>query len=283
MAISTTHAFDIPSGKDVAYENFPVGSWLLPARLRPHIAFFYHFARAADDIADNPDLPAEEKIIRLNAFEDALRGKIADNLALSTAHRMRESLECSGVTMEHCVKLLAAFKQDATKLRYGDWDELIGYCDLSAAPVGRYLLDLHGGSRDGYTASDALCNALQIINHLQDCGDDYINLERVYLPLEYFADSGGRVEDLGSSSSNTALRRVYDRTIEGIEQLLVVAHDLPGGLKSRRLAMESSAIMFIAKRLAGHLRRRDPLARRVALTKAEYFGCCARGAFASLI
>ena len=270
---------ETPSGKDSAYETFPVGSWLLPARLRPHIAKFYAFARAIDDIADNPDLAAEDKVRRLDDFETALLGTHSDEPALWTAHTMRDSLAETGVTADHCLDLIAAFKQDATKLRYNDWDDLMGYCFLSAAPVGRYLLDLHGEPKDGYGPSDALCNALQVINHLQDCKDDYLNLDRVYLPQDWMKDEGVEAADLTAGQSTPGLRRVLDRTLDATESLIAEARALPGGLKSRRLAMESAAILEIAVRLSGLLRHRDPLGpRRVQLTKPGYVWCCVKGA-----
>ena len=205
---------ETPSGKDTAYENFPVGSWLLLAGLRPHIAIFYRFARAIDDIADNPGMAAEEKVRRLDGFEKALLGDDGGDPVYGTAHRMRKSLSETEVPADHCRDLIAAFKQDATKLRYRDWDDLMGYCLLSAAPVGRYLLDLHGGSADGYGPSDALCNALQVINHLQDCKDDYLGLNRVYLPQDWMKDEGVEVTDLAAGQSTPGLRRVLDRTLD---------------------------------------------------------------------
>jgi squalene synthase HpnC len=274
---------EAPSGKDSAYENFPVGSWLLPAQLRPHVAVFYAYARAIDDIADNPDLPADEKVARLDGFERALLGREPEDPAFVKAHAMRRSLAETDVGPRHCLDLIAAFKQDAIKLRYADWDELIGYCRLSAAPVGRYLLDLHGGSTHGYGPSDALCNALQVINHLQDCQDDYRALDRVYLPLDWMADAGAAVEELDGAVIGAALRRVIDRALDGVEALLEVAAPLPAGLRSRRLAMESAAILDIAWTLTGRLRRGDPLAGRIELSKSEYLWCCVRGAASSLV
>lgn len=273
----------MPSGKHAGYENFPVGSWLLPARLRPHIAVFYAFARSADDIADSPDLSADEKVSRLDRFEAALLGRDIDSPDLAKAHRMRESLAATGVTPRHCVELLAAFKMDATKLRYDDWDDLMGYCVLSAAPVGRYLLDLHGGSKEGYEASDALCMALQVINHVQDCKDDYLKLDRVYLPQDWMRDCGTNVEALAADTSTQPLRRVLDLTLERTETLLSVAQSLPRDLISRRLAMESGAIIAIAHRLIALLRRRDPLGPRVELSKAGFLWCCARGALSAFV
>ena len=102
MLVTQPLSVETPSGKDVAYENFPVGSWLLPASLRPHVAVFYEFARAADDIADNPKLDAGEKIARLDGFEDALLGRSGDRAAFAKALAMRESLTHTGVTADHC-------------------------------------------------------------------------------------------------------------------------------------------------------------------------------------
>lgn len=280
---ATSLGVETPSGKGRDYENFPVGSWLLPAPLRPHVAIFYAFARAADDIADAADLSAAEKVARLTGFEQALSGGRAGEAAFAKAHSMGQSLAETGVAPDHCLNLLAAFKQDATKQRYADWDDLMGYCQLSAAPVGRYLLDLHGGSRYGYGPSDALCNALQVINHLQDCKEDYLTLDRVYLPQAWFAEHGAKIEDLAAPAAGSGLRLVLDRALAGVDQLLDVARALPAGLVSRRLAMESGAILAIARALSNRLARLDPLGRRVVLGKWGYVWGCALGALAGLI
>jgi len=269
---------ETPSGKDAAYENFPVGSWLLPATLRPHIAAYYAFARAIDDIADTPDLAAKEKVARLDGFEKAVLGQQTDDAAFKTAHAMRGSLSETGVSAAHCVDLITAFKQDATKGRYKDWDDLMGYCILSAAPVGRYLLDLHGGSSDGYGPSDALCLALQVINHLQDCKDDFLTLDRVYLPENWIKEAGAKVEDLKEDACSPGLRRVINRCLDATGSLLAEARALPGGLQSRRLAMESSVILEIAALLVRMLREQDPLnPKRVQLSKPDYVWCCIKG------
>ncbi len=281
MTACAPAAVETPSGKDEAYENFPVGSWLLPAALRPPVAMFYAFARAIDDIADCPDLEPEVKVARLDGFERALDGRL-DDPAYAKAHAMRRVLDERGITPQHCRDLIAAFKQDAVKRRYRDWADLVSYCMLSAAPVGRYLIDLHGGSRHGYAPSDALCNALQIINHLQDCKDDYRLLDRVYLPMDWLEEAGAPVEALDATETSAPLRRAIDRCLDGVEELLEAAHRLPGGLTSRRLAMEAAAILDIARTLTARLRRGDPLARRIELSKAEYMLCCSRGAAAAL-
>lgn len=272
---------ETPSGKGAADENFPVGSFLIARRLRPHVARFYAFARAIDDIADNPALEPSDKIARLDAMDRALIGG-NDDPACVKAHRIRDSLIETGVTVTHCRDLIVAFKQDAVKLRYKDWAELRHYCRYSASPVGRYLLDLHGESRDGYPANDALCDALQVINHLQDCKDDYRNLNRVYLSTDWMAEESAGIEELDAAAASPGLRRVFDRTLDHVEPLLAEARTLPGRLKSRRLAMESAVIVDIAGRLTAMLRRRDPIAERVALKPMQFALCGVRGVWSAL-
>lgn len=265
--------------KDISYENFPVGSWLLPRGLRPHVKCFYQFARTADDIADSVVLSAEEKITTLDQLGEALICENTRNSVSNTAHNMRRSLANTGVTPKHCLDLLAAFRQDAIKVRYRDWSELIGYCTLSAVPVGRYLIDLHGGSRDGYDAADALCKALQIINHLQDCREDYNNLNRVYLPLDWMNLEGASLDMLSAKQTSQQLRSVFARVIIKTNALLLRASLLPCGLKSRRLALESGAILEVAKRLLRLIELHDPLVRRIVLKRPIFLLLCARGAF----
>ena len=183
MTAATPLDIETPSGKSSGDENFPVGSFLLPRRLRPHVATYYAFARAIDDIADNPGATPEEKLARLDAMERALDGE-RTGAATEKATRLRASLIATSVDFAHARDLVSAFRQDAVKGRYASWDELMDYCNRSAAPVGRYLLALHGEDRAGFRQSDALCNALQVINHLQDCAADYRQLDRIYLPGE---------------------------------------------------------------------------------------------------
>ncbi len=268
-----TSSIETPSGKNAKSENFPVGSWLLPAHLRPHVAAFYAFARAGDDIADNPALSADEKVARLTAFGDALKAGSGDALLFAKAHTLRDSLAATNVTNQHGLDLLDAFKQDAVKNRYQSWAELIEYCNLSAAPVGRYLLDLHGESREGWPASDALCNALQVLNHLQDCQEDHREMDRVYLPQAWLTSHGATLADLQASTANGALRAVLDQCLDETERLLREAAFLPSRLKNRRLAMESSVILFLARRLTRLLRNGDPVAGRVKLSKFDFARC----------
>lgn len=274
---------ETPSGKGSGDENFPVGSFLLPRRLRPHVAVFYAYARGIDDIADNPDLEPDDKVARLDRMAAGIEGRETEDPALITAFRMRRSLLETGITTKHCLDLVSAFQQDATKLRYDDWPDLLDYCDRSANPVGRYLLDLHGESREGYPASDALCSALQVLNHLQDCKDDYLDLDRVYLPGDWMAENGTRVEELDAAAASPGMRRVLDLCLEGTEGLVRHSRELPARLDSLHLGMESAVIVRIAEVLTERLKRQDPIAERVELSKPQFLWCGLSGAVVEIL
>jgi len=261
-------SLETPSGKSRGDENFPVGSLLIRRELRVHVHAFYRFARNADDIADNPALDAAEKVRRLDRMAAILDGAPGPDSPAAAA--MRESLIATNLTAQHCHDVLTAFRLDATKLRYRDWGELMQYCRYSASPVGRQLLDLHGESRDAWPASDALCSALQVLNHLQDCAEDYRRLDRVYLPTEDLAAMGIGVEALALPAASPALRRVFDNLLEQTAALIDTARGLPPRVEARGLRCESAVIVALAGRLADRLRRGDPLARRVGLGKADF-------------
>ena len=264
-AAALSETIETPTGKGASDENFPVASVLISARLRPHVASFYAFARAADDIADNPGLAPDEKIRRLDLFETGLSGD-----GPKKARALAASLAETGVTDRHARDLLAAFRQDAIKQRYANWEELIGYCALSANPVGRYLMDLHGEDRALWRASDPLCTVLQILNHLQDCGKDRAQMDRVYLPLDMLDAEGLDVDVLDQPGAPPALRRVIDQCLDRCDKMLVHARQRPVRPVSRRLHAETATITALATRLSGRLRRQDPLAGRVKLTKSDF-------------
>ncbi len=258
---------EAPSGKGRTDENFPVGSRLIRPALRPHIHAFYDFARNADDIADSPALPAAEKLARLHAMAAVLVGDAQDGAP--TARRLRESLKETGVTPQHSLELLAAFRQDATKARYASWDELLEYCRYSAMPVGRHVLDLHGEPQATHAPSDALCAALQVLNHLQDCARDLQEIGRCYLPQDMLAEAGVDTAALAASTASPGLRAVLDRLLDETDALNRAGAELPARVGDRRLRVETAVIANLSRRLAGRLRREDPLARRVKLRRGD--------------
>lgn len=259
-----------PSGKGRGDENFPVGSWLIAKPLRRHVHAFYDFARNADDIADSAVLPAEVKIARLDHMQAVLLG--ATDIGSPSALRLRRSLAETGVTPQHSTDLLIAFRRDATKLRYASWAELEDYCRYSAMPVGRHVLDLHGEDRATYEPSDALCTALQVLNHLQDCARDLAQLDRCYLPQDLLQRHSCPVEVLREQQQTAGLRRVFDALLDEVEALNRAAIDLPRRTRSRRLRLETAVIVGLSVRLARRLRRGDPLATRVKYRRADVAG-----------
>jgi hydroxysqualene synthase len=165
-----TTAADAGSGKSHRDENFPVASRLIAPHHRAPILAFYGFVRAADDVADHPALAAPDKLALIDRLEATLLGR---DDAEPAGVRLRGALTERGLSPRHAQDLLTAFRLDVTKRRYRDWDDLLGYCAYSAMPVGRFVLDVHGEDRGTWAANDALCAALQVINHLQDCALDY--------------------------------------------------------------------------------------------------------------
>ncbi len=258
---------EAPSGKGRTDENFPVGSRLIHPALRPHVHAFYDFARNADDIADDPAQPPAEKLRRLDVMGAVLTGEAAGGSP--SAARLRGSLAETGVSPRHSLDLLDAFRQDATKRRYADWGELMGYCRLSAMPVGRHVLDLHGEGTDTHPASDALCAALQVLNHLQDCAADLRTLDRCYIPQDMLAQAGTDTDAVRDDAASPALRAVLDRLLTETAALNRVAASLPGQVRDRRLRVETEVIAGLARRLARRLGREDPLAGRVRLRRGD--------------
>ena len=257
------------SGKTHRDENFPVTSWLIHARHRALILAFYEFVRCADDIADHASLSAQQKVELLDRMEADLLGAGDGSPEAAT---LRRALAERGMPPRHAQDLLKAFRFDATKLRYRDWDDLMGYCAYSAMPVGRFVLDVHGESRATWPASDAICAALQIINHLQDCAADYRNLDRVYIPLDALAACGIGVEVLGAAKASPELRRCLARLAERTGALLQQGDALPNLVEDWRLALEISVIQTLAQRLTRILTKRDPLSERVHLGKLGVAG-----------
>jgi squalene synthase HpnC len=259
-----TAAADFRSGKGHRDENFPVASALVSKQHRAPILAFYEFVRTADDIADHPTLPSADKLAHLDALEADLLGRGDRN---AVAVRLRTVLEERQLSPRHAQDLIAAFRMDVTKLRYQNWDELIDYARLSAMPVGRFVLDVHGESRSTWPANDALCAALQINNHLQDCHDDYCNLDRVYVPLDALAAAGARVEELGAARSSPELLRCLQGLARRTAALLQESAGFSPSISDFRLSLEVAVVDAMARRIVVLLMSRDPLCENVRLGK----------------
>jgi hydroxysqualene synthase len=275
-----TTASDLRSGKTDRDENFPVASWIIHPRHRALILAFYNFVRTADDIADHAELSADEKLRYLDLFEAELLGK---GDTQKEAVILRQAFAERSMAPRHALDVLVAFRMDVTKLRYENWDDVIHYCRYSAMPVGRFMLDVHGESTSTWAASDALCAGLQINNHLQDCGKDYRNLNRVYLPRDALAASGATVEMLGEAKSQPALLQCLHALAVRTETLLNESKSLSAEVKDFRLGLDISVIQAFADQIVGMLKVRDPLSERVHLSKLQLLGYTFGGVASEMI
>jgi squalene synthase HpnC len=266
MSVQDQGAAALGSGKGHTDENFPVASFLVAPQHRAPILAFYRFARTADDVSDNAQASPEAKLIHLEAMRATLAGERDDN---PQALALRQVQQARGITAQHGLDLLEAFRRDVSKLRYADWADLMDYCRYSAAPVGRFVLDVHGESRGTWAANDALCSALQVINHLQDCGKDYRDLDRVYIPQDHLQAAGIGVEALAAPKASPALKSVIADLAGRTEVLLGQSRPFAGMIRDIRLRLEVAVIQRLAEDLNRKLSVRDPLSERVHHSKAQ--------------
>ncbi|WP_026607676.1 squalene synthase HpnC [Methylocapsa acidiphila] len=260
-------------------ENFPVASRLIAAKYRPAILAYYRFARGADDVVDNGALSPDAKLAGLDLFEATLLG---DSDRVEAAKPLRAILAERKLSPRHALDLLRAFRMDAVKSRYANWDELMEYCAYSAAPVGRFVLDVHGESEATWPASDALCSALQVINHLQDCAADFRNLDRVYIPLDALAAQEAAVESLAAARASPGLRACLRGLAEKTGTLIDEGARLPAQVRDFRLRLETAAIARLARTLNNILLARDPLSEKVHLSKPAFLAWTLIGVFSVL-
>ena len=299
-------------------ENFPVAGWFIAKHLRPAVRAYYAFARLADDIADATDLSIIKKLSALDDVEKALlNGTGSGNSADDQVHQVARSLGAimreRDLPMALATNLLTAFRADARNTIIFRLDDLRQYCTHSAAPVGRFLLAIHHAS-DGYAASDALCAALQILNHVQDAHEDARLLKRCYIPLDWLNAQGIDLIDLQNLMGQNVFRPGYvairddyaehvaedggERTtaikpkridaiklrtclnmlLDEVEVLLVTAQPLPRLLMNRGLAAQSAAILCLARRLLQRLRAVDPWHHRVDLRAFDWMVAGVMGA-----
>ena len=226
------------------YENFPVASLLLPAKMRPHIAAIYAFARRADDFADEPGIPDDERIRLLDAWGRRLRGLGAEVPSPEFRAPGPEAddliFDALQTTIRDCAlpvllfeDLLSAFRQDVTTRRYQSWDDVLDYCRRSANPVGRLVLRVAGVATPRLdAASDAVCTALQLTNFWQDLGSDWNN-GRLYVPIADVNQGGAREADLAARRMTPMWRAVLTSMIERTRGLFDAGREVCDGVNGR--------------------------------------------------
>jgi len=254
-------------------ENFPVASLLVPKRYRSSIISFYNFARHADDIADDTKLDKAQKNELLDNVENTLRSekKVKIPEWVKPYINIIKNGDCE---KRHGLALISAFKQDVEKDRYNSWEELIDYCNRSAAPVGRSFLEIAGEWQADLEASDNLCNVLQILNHVQDLKSDYVERNRCYFPEIWF---GGNLSILKEDRSNEDVVLAIKKILDKADEMIEIAEKLPRTISSLRTRAEIITILEIAKKLSEYLRKFDPLAAQVSVTKKDNIKCFLKG------
>ncbi|MBD22834.1 MAG: hypothetical protein CL572_04140 [Alphaproteobacteria bacterium] len=276
-----TKNFDISnlmSGKSYSDENFPVASFLMTKKIRSIVRIFYFFARMADDIADHKHLSSNQKKKILGSFDEAiLKNKKSNNKILNDMILKFKEMP-SGKNYSR--NLLKAFMMDASNKKYKKWSDLIYYCRFSANPVGRFVIDAvneRQNIENIYKASDNLCTALQIINHIQDCQKDFKQLNRVYIPESLFKKYSSTKSILNSQKSPESFEKLK---IEIIDKILKSLNGTKIGLskiQSWRLRKETLIILNIAKRLCNLLKRNDPLKKKIKLSRIDFIFCFFKG------
>ncbi len=250
------------------YENFPVASLLLPARLRRPVRAVYAFARSADDIADEGDLTPAQRLAGLQAMREGLDA-IARGLppADPILAELADAIRTHRLPLQPFHDLLDAFSQDVTKQRYAHFGEVMAYCRKSANPVGRLMLSLFGDEDARHQAwSDGICSALQLINFLQDVAVDY-RKGRIYLPEDEMARFGiserqiaeGRVDGLWQQFMKFQIERARRMLAAGAP----LGRALPGrlGLEMRLIVLGGERILYKLHETRGDVFHHRPVLR----------------------
>ena len=239
------------------YENFPVASILMPRRLRKPVAAIYHFARAADDIADEGDLPNDERLRRLDDFRAQLKQIEAGETPQDAlfAHLAAE-IAAHALPMPPLYDLLDAFSQDVVQKRYASFDELRDYCRRSADPVGRMLLHLYGEVSEVTLAySDAICTALQLINFWQDVAKDWA-IGRVYLPQDDLVRFGVSETQIAEGRCDDNWRALMQFEVQRARALMLSGKPL-GTILRGRIGLEMRMIIQGGLRILDKLEAAD--------------------------
>ena len=270
------------SGKSYKDENFPVSSFLIDKKLQKIIRVFYFFARTADDIADHTLINKEEKLRILNFFDNCLINKKRSEI--SVVNNLISYFDKYKFSRKYSRDLLIAFKLDASKKRYKNWSELLYYCKFSANPVGRFVIKASYtqkkkkiNQRKILLASDMLCTALQIINHIQDCKEDFRKLDRVYIPENLLKKHKLNVNILMKKNSCESFNRLKIEIISEVENSLKEIKESLQLIDIWKLKKETLIILNIAKRLCFLLKMNDPLKKKIKLSSIDLIFCFIKG------
>jgi squalene synthase HpnC len=252
------------------YENFPVASWLLPARLRAPIEAIYGFARGADDVADEGDAPAGERLSGLARYIEALDAIEAGRSPAPGFERIAAAVARYHLPVPLLRDLIDAFRQDVVKKRYATFDELTDYARRSANPVGRLVLHVFAETGDSKgkrglspVQSDRICTALQLINFWQDVALDW-RMGRVYIPQEDLARFGVAEASIakGVADGRWAALMAFEcaRARRMLAEGAPLARALPGrmGLEIRATVEGGFAILDRIEAARGDVFRRRP-------------------------
>jgi len=269
------------SGKSFTDENFPVSSFIIEKKKTNIIRNFYFFARTADDVADNNLLmrPEKEKILKF--FDNILKKKTESKIKV--INNLIKTCKEKNIPIDYARSLLKAFILDAKKKRYRNWNELLEYCKYSANPVGRFFIDIYytdnkeKNLRNVYDASDNLCSALQILNHLQDCKEDFLKLNRVYIPLSFFKTFSLSPSNLKLPESDRDFWDMKNSLVFKVEEMLKGAKKNLKLIEFWRLRKETLIIFHIAQKLCYLLKNKDPLKKKVKLSRIDLIFCFLKG------
>lgn len=255
------------------YENFPVLSLLLSKENYPAVAMVYKFARTADDIADNPDSDQSEKISNLDNIEkklkDALNGVGDDNFYLALAY----FIKIRSLSHENFFKLLEAFKIDSLKNRWQNFQEILFYCERSANPIGRIILELHNiRNEKAFEFSDKICTSLQLINFYQDIREDYFLRNRLYFALEDMKRHKVEESDFARTAASANLKNLIKEKVDQAEIMMKEGIYLLGYLPLK-LKIHIKLTILGGLEIINKIKKQDydTLSMRPTLSKFDYF------------
>ncbi len=253
------------------YENFPVASVFLPKKLRRPISAIYSFARTADDLADEGELKAPERLVALEqytqSFNDMLSGtEITDPILIALA----DTIKSFSLSPELFTDLISAFKQDITKTRYTNFDEILDYCQRSANPVGRLLLQLVNKDQPQVRQySDSVCTALQLINFYQDIGQDYDENNRIYIAEDEMKAANINQKHFSQRINDDQFKQLMNQQIIRADNMLISGYPLCRHIGGR-LGMELKMTIHAAHIVANKMLTTKDCFKRPRLSKSDW-------------